>query len=120
MLLAIRVLRFHLLELEKVHELCDDFCSRYVRSLKQKIPVDVVGDDRAGSARPASSMSSPSGTAGSSSSPVVGTPMNMPMYPPSFDNHMAGSADSHTSHNVGFFKLIDGRDKNGKTVKVII
>jgi hypothetical protein len=99
MLLAIRVLRIHLLELEKVHDLCDDFCHKYVTSLKQKIPVDVVNEERSGSGRPPSSMSSPSGTAGSSSSPIVGTPINMPMYPPSYDNHMAPSADSHTSHN---------------------
>jgi hypothetical protein len=99
MLLAIRVLRIHLLELEKVHDLCDDFCRKYVSSLKQKIPVDVVNEERTGSGRPPSSMSSPSGTAGSSSSPVVGTPINMPMYPQSYDNHMAPSVDSHTSHN---------------------
>jgi hypothetical protein len=99
MLLAIRVLRIHLLELEKVHDLCDDFCRKYVSSLKQKIPVDVVNEERTGSGRPPSSMSSPSGTAGSSSSPIVGTPINMPMYPQSYDNHMAPSVDSHTSHN---------------------
>uniref|UniRef100_A0AC35FFQ9 MEIS N-terminal domain-containing protein n=1 Tax=Panagrolaimus sp. PS1159 TaxID=55785 RepID=A0AC35FFQ9_9BILA len=103
MLLAIRVLRIHLLELEKVHDLCDDFCRKYVSSLKQKIPVDVVNEERTGSGRPPSSMSSPSGTAGSSSSPIVGTPINMPMYPQSYDNHMAPSVDSHTSHNVSWF-----------------
>lgn len=43
---AIQVLRFHLLELEKVHELCDNFCHRYISCLKGKMPVDLVLDDR--------------------------------------------------------------------------
>ena len=38
MIQAIQVLRFHLLELEKVHELCDDFCDRYIDRLKGKMP----------------------------------------------------------------------------------
>jgi hypothetical protein len=34
---AVHVLRLHLLELEKVRELCKDFCARYVGSLKAKL-----------------------------------------------------------------------------------
>ena len=34
MINAIDVLRFHLLELMKVHELSDNFCSRYVTALR--------------------------------------------------------------------------------------
>ncbi|XP_061685407.1 homeobox protein Meis1a isoform X4 [Syngnathoides biaculeatus] len=45
MIQAIRVLHFHLLELEKVHELCDNFCARYVSCLKGKMPIDLVIDD---------------------------------------------------------------------------
>ncbi|KAM8842848.1 homeobox protein Meis1a isoform 2-T2 [Synchiropus picturatus] len=45
MLEAIQVLRFHLLELEKVHELCDNFCQRYISCLKGKMPVDLVIQD---------------------------------------------------------------------------
>lgn len=76
MIQAIQVLRFHLLELEKVrnksrplhrststshldlrpsflfvfqvHELCDNFCHRYISCLKGKMPVDLVIDDRDG------------------------------------------------------------------------
>ncbi|XP_075905082.1 homeobox protein Meis1a [Nelusetta ayraudi] len=48
MIQAIQVLRFHLLELEKVHELCDNFCHRYISCLKGKMPVDLVLDDRDG------------------------------------------------------------------------
>ncbi|XP_050526900.1 homeobox protein PKNOX2-like [Daktulosphaira vitifoliae] len=37
MIKAIQVLRIHLLELEKVQELCKDFCSRYITCLKIKM-----------------------------------------------------------------------------------
>ncbi|XP_019627376.1 PREDICTED: homeobox protein Meis1-like isoform X2 [Branchiostoma belcheri] len=48
MIQAIQVLRFHLLELEKVHELCDNFCHRYISCLKGKMPIDLVIDERDG------------------------------------------------------------------------
>lgn len=37
MIKAIQVLRIHLLELEKVQELCKDFCQRYITCLKGKM-----------------------------------------------------------------------------------
>ncbi|EEC13638.1 homeobox protein Pknox1, putative, partial [Ixodes scapularis] len=37
MVKAIQVLRIHLLELEKVQELCKDFCNRYIACLKNKM-----------------------------------------------------------------------------------
>ena len=37
MLMAIQVLRIHLLELEKVQELCKDFCHRYISCLRGKM-----------------------------------------------------------------------------------
>lgn len=37
MVKAIQVLRIHLLELEKVSDLCKDFCSRYISCLKAKM-----------------------------------------------------------------------------------
>ncbi|GFT50126.1 homeobox protein Meis1 [Nephila pilipes] len=46
MVQAIQVLRFHLLELEKVHELCDNFCQRYISCLKGKMPIDLVIEER--------------------------------------------------------------------------
>ncbi|XP_053508005.1 homeobox protein Meis3 [Ictalurus furcatus] len=46
MIQAIQVLRFHLLELEKVHDLCDNFCHRYITCLKGKMPTDLVLEDR--------------------------------------------------------------------------
>ncbi|CAJ0582196.1 unnamed protein product, partial [Mesorhabditis spiculigera] len=51
MLQSIEMLRFHLLELEKVHELCDNFCNRYVNCLKGKMPMDIIGDERASSSQ---------------------------------------------------------------------
>lgn len=37
MLRAIQTLRIHLLELEKVNELCRDFCTRYIACLRAKM-----------------------------------------------------------------------------------
>ena len=34
---ALQVLRIHLLELEKVHDLCKDFCNRYITCLRGKM-----------------------------------------------------------------------------------
>uniref|UniRef100_A0A8B9H1W4 Homeobox domain-containing protein n=1 Tax=Astyanax mexicanus TaxID=7994 RepID=A0A8B9H1W4_ASTMX len=48
---SIQVLRFHLLELEKVHELCDNFCHRYISCLKGKMPIDLVIDEREGGSK---------------------------------------------------------------------
>uniref|UniRef100_A0A8C7R6Y8 Meis homeobox 1 n=1 Tax=Oncorhynchus mykiss TaxID=8022 RepID=A0A8C7R6Y8_ONCMY len=55
MIQAIQVLRFHLLELEKVisqyTNLCDNFCHRYISCLKGKMPIDLVIDDREGGSK---------------------------------------------------------------------
>ncbi len=37
MIKSLQVLRIHLLELEKVQELCKDFCNRYITCLKTKM-----------------------------------------------------------------------------------
>ena len=42
MIRAIQVLRIHLLELEKVNELCKDFCQRYIACLKNKMQSDTI------------------------------------------------------------------------------
>ncbi|XP_036379636.1 homeobox protein meis3-like [Megalops cyprinoides] len=61
MVQAIQVLRFHLLELEKVHDLCENFCQRYIICLKGKMPTDLVLDEWEGRSR-----SDPEGLTGSS------------------------------------------------------
>ena len=40
MVKAILVLKIHLLEIEKVNELCKDFCQRYIACLKGKLQTD--------------------------------------------------------------------------------
>lgn len=45
MVQAVQALQFHLVELEKVHELCDNFCQRYINCLKGKMPIDLVIDE---------------------------------------------------------------------------
>ncbi|KAK3804399.1 hypothetical protein RRG08_059369 [Elysia crispata] len=62
MIQAIQVLRFHLLELEKVHELCDNFCHRYISCLKGKMPIDLVIDDREGAGSSSTPPAAPSKT----------------------------------------------------------
>lgn len=37
MIKALQVLRIHILELEKVQELCKDFCNRYIACLRGKM-----------------------------------------------------------------------------------
>jgi len=48
MIISMQVLRFHLLELEKVHDLCDNFCKRYIACLKGKMPLDLVLEEGEG------------------------------------------------------------------------
>ncbi|XP_046343410.1 homeobox protein Meis1-like isoform X1 [Haliotis rufescens] len=67
MIQSIQVLRFHLLELEKVHELCDNFCHRYISCLKGKMPIDLVIDDREGGSNSTPCKSSSSSTTVNSS-----------------------------------------------------
>ncbi|KAK0408132.1 hypothetical protein QR680_003790 [Steinernema hermaphroditum] len=76
MLQSIQVLRFHLLELEKVHELCDNFCHRYVTCLKGKMPMDIVNEERSSSSQPPVSPA----TTATSASPSVGSAPYQPPY----------------------------------------
>jgi hypothetical protein len=36
----------------QVHELCDNFCHRYISCLKGKMPIDLVIDERDGTSKP--------------------------------------------------------------------
>ena len=49
MVKAIQVLRIHLLELEKVSDLCKDFCSRYIACLKTKMNSETMLSGELGS-----------------------------------------------------------------------
>ena len=52
MMMAIQILRFHLIELRKVQELCDTFCHKYITTLKHKLQADqlppIYGVDNGG------------------------------------------------------------------------
>ncbi|GIX77004.1 hypothetical protein CDAR_539751 [Caerostris darwini] len=72
MVKAIQVLRIHLLELEKVQELCKDFCNRYIACLKNKMQSEnLLRPDYPGLGNnmPSSGSSTPS-SGGSSSQPL--------------------------------------------------
>lgn len=42
-----------------MHELCDNFCHRYISCLKGKMPIDLVIDDREGGSTTSKSSSDP-------------------------------------------------------------
>ena len=43
------IFRLIILSLFQVHELCDNFCHRYISCLKGKMPIDLVIDEQDGS-----------------------------------------------------------------------
>jgi len=99
MILAIQVLRFHLLELEKVHELCQNFTSRYINCLKGKMPIDLVNDD--------TSQGSQGGSSGGPSN-QQSVPSNQEKLEPVDNGSIAGSLreqsfypPSHPDNSVG-------------------
>ncbi|CDS41449.1 homeobox protein meis3 [Echinococcus multilocularis] len=78
---AIRVLRVHLIEIEKVHELCDNFCERYIAFLRNRMPTDLMVEDRESA-----------GSTGSANSPQAPPPashgqMRPPYLPPGMEPH---------------------------------
>ncbi|VDK31613.1 unnamed protein product [Taenia asiatica] len=78
---AIRVLRVHLIEIEKVHELCDNFCERYIAFLRNRMPTDLMVEDRESA-----------GSTGSANSPQAPPPashgqMRPPYLPPGMESH---------------------------------
>lgn len=83
MVQAIQVLRFHLLELEKVHELCDNFCNKYANCVKDKfLNLNFIDSDESGGLEPASEANQPStdsASDGGTSTPEVA---NYPPGPP--------------------------------------
>jgi len=107
MVQAIQVLRFHLLELEKVHELCDNFCQRYISCLKGKMPIDLVIDERdtkSGDLGDNNNNSSSNGSGGPTGAGLGGGTSNGGGRGGSADHigHHSDSAstpDHHSSHN---------------------
>ncbi|KAI6243573.1 Homeobox domain-containing protein [Aphelenchoides fujianensis] len=100
MISAIQVLRLHLLELEKVHELCDHFCNRYVNTLKDSMQMDIAEAERTSSANEGPSSS---GMGGSNSSPYA-PPPPMPQQP-AYEPQTVPLPESH--HNVHLHSNVD-------------
>ncbi|KAI6219071.1 Homeobox protein unc-62 [Aphelenchoides besseyi] len=91
MLSAIQVLRLHLLELEKVHDLCDQFCNRYVNTLKDQMPMDLMDAERA-----ASGGGGPSSSGLSNNSPYA--PPQQQLQPPAYEPQSVPLPESHHHH----------------------
>ena len=51
-LLRLNEVNFDLVPILQVHELCDNFCHRYISCLKGKMPIDLVIDEREGGSVP--------------------------------------------------------------------
>lgn len=69
----------------QVHELCDNFCQRYITALKGKMPIDLVIEDRdsTGSTGSAPSPGVPGGSSGGPEAPSGGLGGGPPgSYPP--------------------------------------
>uniref|UniRef100_A0A1I7SAU3 Homeobox protein unc-62 n=1 Tax=Bursaphelenchus xylophilus TaxID=6326 RepID=A0A1I7SAU3_BURXY len=95
MLNAIQVLRLHLLELEKVHELCDSFCQRYVQNLRDHMPMDVMSEERSGSAN-TTNPSPALGTHSPAIQPRTYEPQSVPL-PESSAMHLHHDASAQSS-----------------------
>ncbi|KAF4520891.1 hypothetical protein B566_EDAN010306 [Ephemera danica] len=99
MIKAIQVLRIHLLELEKVQELCKDFCNRYITCLKGKMQSEnLLRSDYAydNNNHPGSANNNSSSV---SSSPPPGGLQAFPAHPQSYQHHqgaplLSGSSSS--------------------------
>lgn len=82
MVKAIQVLRIHLLELEKVNELCKDFCNRYITCLKTKMHSDnLLRNDLGGPYSP--------------NQPAMSLHSQVTPYPPLLDSRTLASDPSH-------------------------
>ncbi len=107
MIKAIQVLRIHLLELEKVQELCKDFCNRYITCLKGKMQSENLlrseygGYDSDEDSGGGGSIASPSAASTPSSSrSVVGAGVQ-PSEGPSMSAAMAAAAAAtHYMHQM--------------------
>lgn len=93
MIKSIQVLRIHLLELEKVQELCRDFCGRYIACLKTKMQSENLlrTDYAAGGVESnnnlSGSMDDHSSTSNSPQYQSGAAPLPAPAYPTAFPPH---------------------------------
>ena len=116
MVKAIQVLRIHLLELEKVQELCKDFCNRYITCLKGKMQSEnLLRSDYGGYDSDDSSSGGGPGSLppGPGHPRMMGAPPPHPMSPMSQNQAAAAAAAAAAMyyhhpvaahHNVSFIK----------------
>ena len=83
----------------QVHELCDNFCQRYISCLKSKIPVDLVVEERDIDAAPMMMMD---GASSSSSSSSYQRAVQQPVMTSPADTHLLAPPHAMTSshHNI--------------------
>ncbi|CAH0383590.1 unnamed protein product [Bemisia tabaci] len=77
MIKAIQVLRIHLLELEKVQELCKDFCNRYITCLKGKMQSENLLRSDYATGYVENNNNNSSGHSSDSSSPLAHSPHHL-------------------------------------------
>ncbi|XP_077360764.1 homeobox protein PKNOX2-like isoform X2 [Festucalex cinctus] len=94
---AIQVLRIHLLELEKVNELCKDFCNRYITCLKTKMHSDnLLRNDLGGPYSPTHTSLSMQQELNQTSSPSMTSASN-PVNPPGIVTPSGGLQQGNVS-----------------------
>ena len=78
----------------QVHELCDNFCERYIECLKTKMPMDLIVEDKEGTTSSATvSTNSTCLTNSSSSNAAVGSMSSKPNRVPSTGNDDTNSTN---------------------------
>lgn len=80
MIKAIQVLRIHLLELEKVQELCKDFCNRYITCLKGKMQSENLLRSDYATGYVENNNNNSSGHSSDSSSPLAHSPHHLQVW----------------------------------------
>ena len=113
MIKAIQVLRIHLLELDKVQELCKDFCNRYITCLKGKMQSenllrsDYYDSSNGGGAHLSSHSNSPHHSFSSNGDASVSPPnsgvfhlQSSGGFPPSSSYHHHGSSNNNNNNNL--------------------
>ncbi|KAG7467286.1 hypothetical protein MATL_G00151750 [Megalops atlanticus] len=107
MVKAIQVLRIHLLELEKVSDLCKDFCSRYIACLKTKMNSETLLSGEASSSYSPVQTQTPSSFTGTLSPQGIVVPAsalqqgNVTVTTVNPTQVVAGMSPWHTTHTGG-------------------
>lgn len=121
MVKAIQVLRIHLLELEKVQELCKDFCNRYIACLKSKMQSENLlrsADFPHSEGVDGGGLLSDSASSSSCSSPPPPPPPAAPSPPPAHSSLV--SAATQQANCLSASALSSGQVVSGGTVFQVV